>query len=236
MFLQLDQSPPVVNSVDWTWFGKEYTCLYKVPWLTVHVRAKTLVQGGDQETERSFWQSSRVPLWRWENIPEGQSLQHSTNQTFMVEWPDGRHSSIKGTTARLEFAKRHCEDSQTMRNKILWSDEIKIELFGLNAKRHVWWKPGTIPTVKHSGGSIMLWGCFSAAGTGRPVKLEVKMNGAKYREILDENLLQNAQDLWLGRRFTFQSDKDPKHTANTKQEWLQDKSLNVRKKEEDLRL
>jgi hypothetical protein len=44
-----------------------------------------------------------------------------------------------------------------MRNKILWSDETKIEFFGLNAKRHIWRKPGTIPTVKHGGGSIMLW-------------------------------------------------------------------------------
>ena len=59
----------------------------------------------------------------------------------------------------MEFAKRHI-DSQTMRNKILWSDEIKIELFGLNVKRHVWKKPDTIPTVKHGGGNIMLWGCF----------------------------------------------------------------------------
>ena len=114
-----------------------------------------------------------------------------------------------------------------MRNKILWSDETKIELFGLNAKRHVWRKPGTIPTVKHGGGSIMLWGCFSAAGTGRLVRIEGKMNGAKYREILDENLLQSTQDLRLGRRFTFQQDNDPKHTAKTTQEWLRDKSLNV---------
>ena len=39
--------------------------------------------------------------------PEGQpSLQHSTNQAFMVEWPDGSHSSVKDTTARLEFAKK----------------------------------------------------------------------------------------------------------------------------------
>jgi hypothetical protein len=43
-----------------------------------------------------------------------------------------------------------------MRNKILWYDENKNELFGLNADRHVWRKPGTIPTVKHGGGSIML--------------------------------------------------------------------------------
>ena len=105
-----------------------------------------------------------------------------------------------------------------MRNKILWSDETKIELLGLNAKCHVLSKPVTIPTVKHSGGSIMLWGCFSVAGTWRLVRIEGKMNRAKYREILDENLFQSAQDLRLGRRFTLQQDNDPKHTAKTMQE------------------
>ena len=70
--------------------------------------------------------------------------------------------------------------------------------FGLNAKCHVWRKPGIISTVKHGDGSIMLWGCFSVAGTGRVVRFEGKMNGAKYREILDENLLKNTQDLRLG--------------------------------------
>ena len=70
-------------------------------------------------------------------------------------------------------------------------------------------------------------GCFSAAETGRLVRIEGKMNGAKYREILDENLLQSAQDLRLGQRFAFQQDNDPKHTATTTQEWLWDKSMNV---------
>ena len=51
----------------------------------------------------------------------------------------------------------------------MWSDETKIELFGINLTRRVWRKrnadydpKNTIPTVKHGGGNLMLWGCFSA--------------------------------------------------------------------------
>ena len=47
--------------------------------------------------------------------------------------------------------------------------------------------------LPEGGGSIMLWGGFSVARTGRR-----KMNRAKYREILDENLFQSIQDLRLG--------------------------------------
>ncbi|CAB1441192.1 unnamed protein product [Pleuronectes platessa] len=138
--------------------------------------------------------------------------------------------------SRLEFARSHVGDTANMWKKVLWSDETKIELFGLNAKRYVWRKPNTahhpehtIPTVKHGGGSIMLWGCFSSAGTGKLVRIEGKMDGAKYREILEENLMQSAKDLRLGRRFIFQQDNDPKHTARATKEWFGLKNVNVLK-------
>ena len=59
----------------------------------------------------------------------------------------------------------------------------------------------------------MLWDCFSLAGTGNLVRIEGMMDGAKYREMLEGNLFQSSRDLRLGRRFTFQQDNDPKHTA-----------------------
>ena len=77
----------------------------------------------------------------------------------------------------------------------------------------------TIPIVKHGGGNIMLWGCFSSAGTGVRVRIEGKMDGAKHRKILQENLLPSARKLKLGRKFTFQHDNDLKHTAKATLEW-----------------
>ena len=139
-----------------------------------------------------------------QNLPEGQT---SSLYGCVARWKP--LLSKRHMTARLEFAKWHLKDSQTMRNK--------IELFGLNAKRNVWRKPGTahhlsntIPTVRHGGGSIMLWRCcFSVAGTGRQVRIEGKMNGAKCREICDRNLLQRAQDLRLVGRFTKVAQPEP---------------------------
>ena len=109
--------------------------------------------------------------------------------------------------ARLEFARNHVNDPEQQCRKLLWSDETKIELFGVNQKKYVWRRPGTefaprntIPTVKHGGGSIMLWGCFSAEGTGELVRVQGIMDGDQYRQILDENLFKSARDLKLGKR------------------------------------
>ena len=109
-------------------------------------------------------------------------------------------------------------DSPNIWKEALWSDETKIELIG-QVKRYIWHKPNTyhhpentIPTVKHGDGSIMLWGCFSLAGTGKPVRNEEIMDGAKYREIPEGNRFQSSRDLRLGQGFPFQQANGPKHT------------------------
>uniref|UniRef100_A0A803KE92 Uncharacterized protein n=1 Tax=Xenopus tropicalis TaxID=8364 RepID=A0A803KE92_XENTR len=47
---------------------------------------------------------------------------------------------------------------------------------------------------------IMLWGCFSAAETGKLVHVEGKMDGAKYRDILDGSCGGFEPGLWSRSR------------------------------------
>ena len=73
----------------------------------------------------------------------------------------------------------------------------------------------------------MLWGCFSSAETEALARIEGKMDGAKYRKILEENLLASARKLKLEWKFTFQHHNDLKHTAKATLVWLRNKKINV---------
>ncbi len=62
-------------------------------------------------------------------------------------------------------------------------DQIKL----INSTRRVWRRrnaaydsKNTIPTIKHGGGNIMLWGCFSA--TGQMHHFKGMMDGAMYSQ------------------------------------------------------
>ena len=136
--------------------------------------------------------------------------------------------------ARLRFAKKHIDEPQNFWNKVIWTDETKIELFGHNQQRYVWRKENeafkeknTIATVKHGGGSLMLWGCVSYKGPGNLVKIEGKLNAQGFQEILQNNLQDSARNLSMGRNWILQQDNDPKHTAKSVQAWFKQKKIKV---------
>ena len=55
------------------------------------------------------------------------------------------------------------------------------------------WPKNTIPTVKHRGGCIMVWGSFSANDTEALHIVYGKMDGAMYCQILEKNLIPSAK-------------------------------------------
>ncbi len=58
-----------------------------------------------------------------------------------------------------------------------------------------------LPTVKHGGGSVMVWGCMSAAGTGELQFIEGTMNANMYCDILKQSMIPSLRR--LGRRAVF---------------------------------
>ncbi len=104
--------------------------------------------------------------------------------------------------AHLKFAN----DSEENWVKVLWSDETKIELFGINSTRRVrrrrnaaYNPKNTIPTVKHGGGNIMLWRCFSAKGTEQLHRIKGMMDRAMYHQGQGIEASQGIENgLWMG--------------------------------------
>ncbi len=120
--------------------------------------------------------------------------------------------------ARLEFARAHADKDEDYWDSILWSDETKINVFGTDGFKTVWRRKGEeykekcmVPTVKYGGGSVLMWGCMSAAGVGELHFIDGIMNSQMYCSILKEKMLPSLRA--LGRRALFQHDNDPKHTS-----------------------
>ncbi len=67
-------------------------------------------------------------------------------------------------------------------------------------------------TVKYGGGSLMVWSCMSAAGTGELQFIEGTMNANMYCDIPKQSMIPSLRR--LGRREVFQHN-DPKHTSKT---------------------
>ncbi|GAV01877.1 hypothetical protein RvY_12516 [Ramazzottius varieornatus] len=135
---------------------------------------------------------------------------------------------------RLKFVMRYGKKPQTFWDNVLWSDETKINLFGSDGIVRVWRKPGeecapscTVPTVKHGGGRLIFWGCFSAKGVGNSAVINGNMNGPMYRDIMDKNVLQSAKKLNLKKGWHYPHDNDPKHTSFVARDWIVETKLKV---------
>ncbi|KAL6474907.1 hypothetical protein MHYP_G00159470 [Metynnis hypsauchen] len=69
-----------------------------------------------------------------------------------------------------------------------------------------------VPTVKHGGGAVMVWGCFAGDTVGDLFKIEGTLNQHGYHSILQRHAIPSGLRL-VGRSFIFQQDNDPKHTS-----------------------
>uniref|UniRef100_A0A8R1I4R6 Transposase Tc1-like domain-containing protein n=1 Tax=Caenorhabditis japonica TaxID=281687 RepID=A0A8R1I4R6_CAEJA len=111
-------------------------------------------------------------------------------------------------------------------NKVLWSDESKYLMIGTEGIIHVrrpvdkrYDPKYQVPTVKHGGGNVMVWGCFHANGVGPLIRITEIMNRYMYKDILEKEMLPYGR-FQMVRGWLFQQDNDPKHTSHFVKDWF----------------
>ncbi len=148
-------------------------------------------QTGDSNPQPLGYESDSLTIRP--RLPPKQLVAHYAMKDWNRKVPQLKKAYVQ---ARLNFAN----NSEENWVKVLWSDETKIELFGINSTRRVWRRrnaaydpTNTIPTVKHGSGNIMLWGCFSAKVTGQLRRIKGSCT-------VRARALKPARSLKMGRR------------------------------------
>lgn len=143
--------------------------------------------------------------------------------------------SKRNRLARLEFARQHIHWTKADWKRVCWSDESKFNIFNSDGIQYVRRPAGkrldpkyTKPTVKHGGGSVMVWGCFSGFGIGPLHNIIGTMDRFMYRDILKNVMLPYVEEQ-MPLRFQFQQDNDPKHSSKLVKEFFNVEQIPVLK-------
>ena len=143
--------------------------------------------------------------------------------------------SKKNIKERLDFARRHRDWTTADWKRVIWSDETKINRFCSDGRSWCWVRDGEArterhvkQTIKHGGGSLMIWGCMTATGPGFMCKINGRMDQHVYLAILQGELISTIEWYEIDpNRAIFQHDNDPKHKARSVQNWLSDQPFQV---------
>jgi hypothetical protein len=102
--------------------------------------------------------------------------------------------------AHLDLAHAHKDWTVNDWRRVVWSDETKINHLGSDGHKWVWKKPDeglsdrlVEGTVKFKGGSVMIWGCMTWEGVGYAAKIDGRMDGDLYLQILKDDLQNTLQ-------------------------------------------
>lgn len=135
----------------------------------------------------------------------------------------------KQAKKRLDWCNAHVSWTQNDWNFVIFSDESHFEVIN---RKNRWFVRRTSEEkeaqfnfstrAQGGGGTVSVWGCFTAAGTGPLIVYEGRLNADAYINVISEGLETLIDDLPLAERskYKFMQDNAPCHTAKKTMEWL----------------
>jgi len=133
---------------------------------------------------------------------------------------------------RLSFAEGYGDWTVADWDRVLFSDETHIEVYGRSC---VWVQRPVgaafdpqylVPHVPHSE-RVSLWGCFCARGVGQAEIFVGEFDAARYVDILQHNLLQTALHFYPNEHWWFQQDNAPQHTSKLAHRWFHNHGVDL---------
>ena len=113
--------------------------------------------------------------------------------------------------------------------RVIFSEELLFSLFPTTGRVYVWRELKEAfhldclqPTVKHVGGSVMIWGAISLKSAGPMIFLHRRINIRDFLKILSDQVHPIAQVLFPEGSIFFKDNNDPIHTARTVKEWQEE--------------
>jgi hypothetical protein len=118
---------------------------------------------------------------------------------------------------------------------VVFSDESKFNIFGSDGKRYCRRRNGdrykernVKKTVKHGGGSLMVWGCITRWGTGHLIRVVGNMDRFQFVKILKQGLLGTLRNYDMDPDgISFQQDGDSKHTSQHVMEFFESQGIDL---------
>ena len=109
----------------------------------------------------------------------------------------------------------------------MFSDETKISCFDSDRRTWYWIEKENIPmhavnqSMKHGGGSIMLWSYLTSRGLGALHNIQGPLNAIGYVSILEQDLCGSLLAFGFNlEKIIFQQDNASVHTPKIVEEWF----------------
>jgi hypothetical protein len=127
--------------------------------------------------------------------------------------------------------KRWCDDHKTWTSDewkyVTWSEASSFTLYQTSGRVYIWKAPKEtynlewlVPTVKHEGGSVMIWVAISWYFAGLLMTLNGRIIASDYTDSLRNQVHPMIQ--MFPNNALFQDDNSPIHSARNVQSWFRE--------------